>query len=173
MKLLFRRSQAKTIFGRPVFKLWARMEFEDDEHELVRYYRFEAAKLIEVIQPGLIQRSILAGFGAFSLCLIGLWAVNVVGFELMLISSFVLGLAGGWIYFDRRRETIFVRDLIHGRYFKCRSIIDLARKEAWLELITSFLRQVLETAKYWDGTEAVPIDALSKQEAKYMVISGL
>ena len=70
-------------------------------------------------------------------------------------------------------ETIYVKDLIHGRYFACPSIIELARKEAWLGVVSSFLRQVMESAKYWDGTEVVPVDALSRAEAKFVVIRGI
>jgi len=171
MQLLFRRSQGKSTFGKPIFKLWAQMEFEGDEQTIIHHYRLEGAKLIEAIQPGLLRRSALVGAAAFVVCLILL--SGPFGF----LMAALLGLfaAGGaaWIYYDQARETIFVNDLIHGRTFDCRSVIELARKEAWLELITAFLRQVMETAKYWDGTEAVPIDALSKQEAKYVVIKGL
>lgn len=170
MQLLFRRSQGRSTFGKPIFKLWAQMEFENDERTIINHYHFENTKLIEAIQPGLLRRSALVGLVAFIVCMI---VFSRLGFQI----SALLGLfaAGGaaWIYFDQNRETIFVNDLIHGRTFDCRSVIDLARKEAWLELITAFLRQVMETARHWDGTEAVPIDALSKQEAKYVVIKGL
>lgn len=171
MQLLFRRSQGRSTFGKPVFKLWAQMEFEDDEHTIISHYRFENAKLIEAFEPSLIRRSLLAGAGIFILASIVLWIP--MGFQYGLLTGFIFGCLAGWLYFDRHRETIYVRDLIHGRTFDCRSVIDLARKEAWLELITAFLRQVMETARNWDGTEAVPIDALSKQEAKYVVIRGL
>ena len=62
---------------------------------------------------------------------------------------------------------------MHGRYFKCRSVIDLARKEASLGVISSFLRQVMESAKTWDGAEVHDIEALSREEAKSVVIRGL
>jgi len=170
MQLLLRRSQAKTTFGRPVFKLWAKLEFEGDEDTLIRHYRFESAMLIEAEQPGLLRRSILVGGGVWLLVLMVLGGVSL---QLGGIVGFVAGLAAGWLFFDRTRETVFVKDLIHGRFFDCYSVIDLARKEAWLGLITSFLRQVMESARHWDGTEAMPIDALSKQEAKFVVIRGL
>jgi hypothetical protein len=88
-----------------------------------------------------------------------------------------LGLAGGagaaYFYYDRNRESVFVRDLIHGRHFACDSIVDLARKEAWLASVVSVLRQIMESAKHWDGTETIPIEALSKEEAKYIALKGL
>ncbi|MEJ8574155.1 hypothetical protein [Microbaculum marinum] len=171
MQLLLKRSQGTTaILARPVFRLYARVEFEDDEEAIVKRYRFESAKLIVAIQPGLLRRSALVAAAVFVTCFILLARTS---WQLAGLLGVVGGGAAGWLYFDRARETIFVKDLIHGRYFECKSIIELARKEAWLGLITSFLRQVMESAKHWDGTEAVPIDALSKQEAKYVVIRGL
>ncbi len=170
MQLLFKRSQGRSTFGKPVFKLWAQMEFEDDEHTIISHYRFENTKLIEAFEPSLLRRSALVGLGVLVLCFILLWSATT---QIALLIGVIAGGGAGWFYFDRHRETIYVRDLMHGRTFDCRSVIDLARKEAWLELITAFLRQVMETARYWDGTEAVPIDALSKQEAKYVVIKGL
>jgi hypothetical protein len=170
MQLLLRRSQTKPFFRRPVFKLWAQLEFEHDEVALIQHYRFQGARLIETVQPGLLRRSAFAGGITLAFLTAALWQTNI---QLAGIVGAVGGLAVGWLYYDFNRETIYVKDLIHGRFFRCRSVIELARKEAWLGVVTSFLRQVMESAKHWDGTEAVPIDALSKEEAKYAVIRGL
>ena len=170
MKLLFKRSQSKSTFGKPIFKLWAQIEFENDEEALVGHYRFASSKLIEAIQPGLIRRSALVGAIAFALCMI---VFSGAGYQLASFLGLLAGSGAGWFYYDRMRETIYVKDLIHGRYFACPSIIELARKEAWLGVVSSFLRQVMESAKYWDGAEVVPVDALSKAEAKFVVIRGL
>lgn len=170
MKLLLKRTQSKSKLGMPIFKLWAQIEFEDDEEALIRHYRFAGAKLIEAFQPGLVRRSAIVGVAVFLICLVSLWGMS---FQIASGGGLVLGGLLGWLYYDHNRETIFVKDLIHGRYFRCDSVIDLARKETWLGVVTSFLRQVMESAKYWDGTEVVPIDALSKAEAKFVVIRGL
>jgi len=171
MKLLLRRSQRRTrILSRPVFQLYARFEFEDDEEAIIKRYSFQSAILIERSQPGLLRRSGLVGviFTAVVVTVLADFGWQVAG-----TLGVLGGLAAGWLYFDRNRETIFVKDLIHGRFFDCGSIIDLVRKEAWLGIVASFFRQVMESAKHWDGTEAMPIEALSKQEAKYVVIRGL
>ena len=172
MQLLFKRAQGRSSFGKPVFRLWAQMEFEDDEQTIISHYRFENTKLIEAVQPGLLRNAALVGLASFVGVQLLLFSVHLP-FTMMMLLGIAGGIGGAWLFFDQNRETIYVRDLIYGRYFNCGSVIDLARKEAWLELITAFLRQVMETARYWDGTEAVPIDALSKQEAKYVVIKGL
>ena len=77
---------------------------------------------------------------------------------------------GSHWYFNEKRETLFVKDLLYGRRFKCKSIGDLARKEAWIENACLILRQTLETAKHWDGVETNPIPVLEKEEAKKLVI---
>ncbi len=89
------------------------------------------------------------------------------------LGAVVGGGGAGYFYFHQKRETIFVKDLMHGRYFTCDSIIELARKEAWLGVVTSFLRQVMESAKQWDGTETLDIEALPKDEAKLVMLKGL
>lgn len=61
---------------------------------------------------------------------------------------------------------------MHGRYFSCGSVVELARKEAWLETATAFLRQVMESAKHWDGTERRPVEVLPKDEAKRIILRG-
>lgn len=176
MKLLLRRSQSLTRlpeglarFRRPVFKLWAMLEFEGDEQKLIDTYHFADTMLIEAIQPTLIRNTAIIGVGAFVVAYLLFSGAGFFGILLALAA----GGGAGWIYFDRTRETIFVRDLLHGRYFDCKSVIALARKEAWLGVVTSYLRQVMESAKHWDGTEVREIEALSKEEAKLVAIRGL
>ena len=170
MKLLFKRNQTPGQVGKVKFQLWGKVELDEDEAEIVKRYKFDNAVLIEAVQPTLIRNAVLIA--------IGVWVV--LGFVLgpgMGTAGFLLAVVGGvgagYVYFHQKRETIFVKDLIHGRYFTCDSIIELARKEAWLGVVTSFLRQVMESAKHWDGTETLDIDALPKDEAKLVMIKGL
>ena len=127
--------------------------------------------LIEAEQPKLIRNTILLGLGAFALAFgfFGTFANTSIAF---LLGAAAGGGVGYW-WFNEKRETIYVRDLIHGRYFSCPSVIELARKEAWLGVVTSFLRQVMESAKHWDGTETQDIAALPKAEAKLVMLKGL
>lgn len=171
MKLLLRREQSNAGIGRVTFKLWARTELDENEEHLIRAYRFDSAKLIDIFQPGLARKAALVGVVA---CLIVTLVLNVVmGPQNAFAVGIVTGIGVGWLFHDRNRESIYVRDLIHGRHFTCTSVVDLARKEAWLAMVVSFLRQVMESAKHWDGTETIPIEALSKQEAKFIAVKGL
>jgi len=171
MELLFRRKQTPGKIRSVSFKLWSMIEFDQDEQEIVRRYRFADAVLIEALQPDLMRKTALmaAGifiitFGVFS----SMWGMGA-GFLLGLVAA---GGFGYW-YINEKRETIFVKDLIHGRDFSCDSVVELARKEAWLSTIISYLRQVMESAKHWDGTERLTVNPLPKDEARQVILKGL
>lgn len=171
MDLLFRREQTPGKLTRVNFKLWGKLELDAEEQAIVKRYKFDEAVLIEAIQPGLIRTTLLFAFGIF-VVVFGFFAANggtTAGFWVGLIA------AGGFAYWyiNEKRETIFVRDLLHGRHFKCDSVIELARKEAWLTTIVGFLRQVMESAKHWDGTERHTVEPLPKDEARQVIIKGI
>ena len=170
MNLLFKREQTDGMTGKVTFRLWAKTELDEDEQHIITRYRFEYAKLIDVLQPFLLRNAILIGVVVSVAVMVLFFGA---GFQLALALGVVGGGGAGYFYYDHNRETILVSDLIHGRYFACDNVIDLSRKEAWLAMVVSFLRQVMESAKHWDGTETIPIEALSKQEAKYIAIKGL
>ena len=183
MDLLFNREQSAGVagaslplpslfgLGAPKFKLWAKIELEPDEQAVVDHYRFDQAMLIDGFQPELVKKTATIAASVFVVATIFFW--TMAGFSSALFLALIAGGVAAYFYYDKRRETIFVRDLLHGRYFSCASVIDLARKEAWLETITAFLRQVMESAKHWDGTEAIKIEALPKDLAKQMMIKGI
>lgn len=166
MKLLFKREQATGKFGQALFKLWGKIDLDDLEAEAVRKYSFDNKILIEVEQTTLIRSAAIMGF----LALVAVYAILwILGLASALI-ALVAGVAAGYFYFHQKRETIFVKDLMHGRYFTCRSVIELAQKEAKLDELVTVLRQVMETAKHWDGTESVDVPVLDKDAAKQLVI---
>ncbi len=171
MELLFEREQTSSALDRIAFKLKGKVEFNEEEQELVKRYKFDAAMLIEAYQPELVRktavRAVLIFLGVLLFCFISMS---------YMVAFFIAICAGGgfgYWYYHQNRETIYVRDLMRGRYFVCDSVVALARKEAWLELICSFLRQVMESAKHWDGATRVPIKALPKDEAKQIIIKGI
>ena len=170
MNLLFKREQTDGVTGKVTFRLWAKTELDEDEQHIITRYRFADAKLIDITQPTLLRNAIIigvvVGFATMVLCF-------GAGFQLALLLGIGAGGGAGYLYYDRNRESILVKDLIHGRYFACDNVVELSRKEAWLAMVVSFLRQVMESAKHWDGTETIPIEALSKQEAKYIAVKGL
>lgn len=185
MDLLFKRDQSPgaaglspglpglTMFGlgAPKFKLWAKIELDPEEQIVLDHYRFDNAVLIDSFQPELLKRTGIVGVVVFLVTWMFFW--TIAGLSSAMFVGLLAGGAAAYFYFDKRRETIFVRDLLHGRYFTCGSVIELARKEAWLESVTAFLRQVMESAKNWGGTEAIRIEALPKDVAKHLIIKGL
>ena len=170
MDLLFKRAQTSGEVMRVRFKLWGKIELDAEEQGLIDRYDLDKAMLIEVLQPDLLRKAIYVGIAAT----IGSAVILPFIFHgFAAILCLATGIGAGWWYANEKRETIYVRDLMHGRYFKCDSVVDLARKEAWLATVVSFLRQVMETAKHWDGTESHKVEPLPKDEARQVILRGL
>ncbi|MEM9060578.1 MAG: hypothetical protein AAGD13_08950 [Pseudomonadota bacterium] len=135
----------------------------------MKRYRFDEAVLIEAIQPGLLRQTIIIVIFCVVFVLMASYVSTGIGFFIGIAAG------GGWGYWyiNDRRETILVRDLLHGRHFTRPSVVDRARKEAWLTTVTAFLRQVIESAKHWDGTERHTIEPLPKDEARRVILKGV
>lgn len=170
MDLLFKREQTSGA-GRAKFRLWGKVELDSEEEEIVKKYKFDDAILTLVIQPGLMRASVLVAVAVF--VVVFLVATAVFGMTIGALVGLVAGGGVAYWYFNEKRETVYVKDLIHGRHFSCDSVVELARKEEWLRLVTAFLRQVMESAKHWDGTERTKIDPLPKDEARQVIIRGI
>jgi hypothetical protein len=171
MDLLFKREQTPGKLAKVQFKLWGKIELDEEEQALINRYRFHDAILIAAIQPNLLRKTIFVVVGVFAI-VFALLAGNI-GFGGAFLLSAVAGIGAGYWYLNEKRETIFVKDLLHGRYFSCDSVVELARKEAWLETVVAFLRQVMESAKHWDGTQRHKIEPLPKDEARQVILKGL
>lgn len=169
MDLLFKREQTPGKLSRVNFKLWGKLELDEDEQAIVKRYRFDEAVLVEAIQPRLLRNSFLVGVGAMIVGMVFLASAGTIG----ILIGFLAGIGAGYWYFNEKRETVFVKDLLHGRHFTCDSVVELARKEAWLETIVGFLRQVMESAKHWDGTDRHQIEPLPKDEARQVILKGI
>lgn len=172
MDLLFQRSQSGGS-GKVSFKLWSKIELDEDERAIVSRYSFDQALLIVADQPGLLRNSLLFGLLGLIPAAVFIDFAQIRGAapSILLLVGAVL-LTAYWRY-HQKRETIYVKDLLHGRYFTCNSVIDLARKEAWLSTVVSYLRQVMESAKHWDGTQRHVVEPLPKDEARQVIIKGL
>lgn len=160
MKLLFKHSQTPGRFRKVQFKLWGQIEFEGDEHEIVDKYDLDDAILIAAIQPTLIRNAAI-----LALLVAAVAYATMQNFGLAII----VGAGVGYYFYHQKRETVYVKDLIHGRYFSCNSIIDQAKREQWLRDTVATLRQVMEAARHWDGTEAIDIPVLDKETARRLV----
>lgn len=170
MDLLFKREQTRGELTRVRFKLWGKVELDTEEQALIDRYALDDAMLIEVLQPGLLRKAIYVGIAA------AIGSIFILPFmvgALAVVLCPATGAGVGWWYANEKRETIYVRDLMRGRNFKCDSVIELARKEAWLATVVGFLRQVMETAKHWDGTESHKVEPLPKDEARQVILRGL
>lgn len=168
MQLLFEREQVSGARA-PKFKLMAKIELDDMEQKIVAHYRLDKALLIDKFDEELIKRTAILVVVAF---LVGLLLfIAMFGWTMGILLAMAAAGGGGWYYWDKNREFIFVSDLLKGRHFKCGSIIDLAKKEAYLSDVTMVLRQVMESARHWQGTQSHPIPVLPPDEAKRLIVS--
>lgn len=167
MKILMKRAQTPGRFRKVIFKLWGKVDLEGDEQKIIDRYDFDQAVLVFSDQPGLMRNAIIAGIvAAFVLNLPLDYMLGNFGSFLALCG----GAFAGWFVFDRFRETVYVKDLLYGRDFRCDSIIGLATREEWLKQTVAYLRQVMESAKHWDGTETMEVPKLDPETAKRVMI---
>ena len=169
MDILFKREQSSGSVGRINFKLWCQVEFNEEERALIERYDFENAILIEGDETALLKLAAYAGIGAFFISFVFLYALSTLGGALIL--ALLIGGGVGFWLFNEKRETIMVKDVVHGRYFKCKSVIDLARKEAELGGVIATLSAVMASAKHWDGEERLHVEPLTREQAKLLLKS--
>lgn len=180
MKLLLRRSQISAalfslvplrIGSGVIFTLNAELELDDEETALINKYKLTKAPLvvsdlIDDIRQS-VRPAILLGVVAFIVLYF------IVSFSTAVSISLLIIVAMTVVYYRALTENLIVSDLLAGgRTFRCDSIVHLVKKEAYLEAISGYLRQVLESAKHWDDREAINIKPLSKEEAKLAVLKG-
>lgn len=168
MKLLLKREQTTGRVGRVNFKLWAKIEIDDDERALMNRYKFDQALLMGEDDPSLLRKS---GFYGLLIAAVAYVILNTI-FPMNLALLFGLAAGGGFTYwyYNEKRDQVFVRDLLHGRHFKCPGIIDLTKKEAEVSEITAIFRQVMESARHWGGTQTEDIPVLSRDEARELIL---
>ena len=172
MELLFRREQTAGRIRRVQFSLWAKTEPTEEELDLLERYRMRNAILIETAQESFLKNLVILWLSLS--VILSIWLRMQLGslpFPTFLVVVFVTGAFLFWVYHEFR-ETIYVKDLLHGRTFTCPSVVALLKKEAQLHSASTYLRQVIESSKHWDGTEHVTIDPLSKEQAWKMVRRG-
>lgn len=179
MNILFKREQSNAAFSLVplrigsgvIFKLHAELELDEDENELVKQYKLSQVALVlsdpmEDLKRAFRPAMIVAFLAFLFFYLLG-------GFGTAFFMGFVIFLIMSVVYFKAMREQILLSHLLDGgRTFQCDSVVELIQKEAYLETVCSYLRQVLESAKHWDDRESIPIMPLPKEAAKAAVLKG-
>jgi len=152
-----------------MFHLQAELELDEEEQELMRKYRFQNAPLVLSDPIDDLKKSfrpaLILGIVAF----IVFWIL--ASFTTATTLAMLVTLVMTVVYFKTTREQIVVSDLLNGgRTFRCDSIVELIHKEAFLEGVSEYLRQVLESAKNWHDREVIPIKPMDKARAKEAVL---
>lgn len=170
MKILMRHEQTKGLFRSVRFKLWGKIELEGDEHKIIERYDFDQAALIIEHIEGLLKWAIITGIVAIAPAFF-IWA-GFLGRAIGTPLAILTGAFVGWFVYDRFRETVYVKDLLHGRHFRCRSIIEVSVQEERLKQMLAFLRSVMESAKHWGGTETTDVPPLDPEAAKRIMLKN-
>ncbi len=168
MDLLFKREQTTGKTSRVNFKLWGKLEPTEDEQALISRYRFDESILIGADDTHLLRGAVKLGAVVFVVA--ALLFTYMAGGTAGILGGLAAGVGAGYWHINEKRETIFVKDLLHGRNFKCDSVVELAKKEAWLEGACAMFRQVMESAKHWDGVEQHTIEPLPKEQARELIL---
>jgi hypothetical protein len=156
MQLLIQRGQGKTIvLRRPNFKLWAKFELNPEEAALINKYQVHDHVLVEGIPGQLRKAMIISGvLGVFAWGLIAPKARFEEGIQIALL---VFGV-GSLVIYDSIREQIRVRDILDGRFFKCKSVVTLITKEQNIAEMANAFRHLLEAMKNWGGREIIELE---------------
>lgn len=73
------------------------------------------------------------------------------------IALLVFGV-GSLVIYDSIREQIRVRDILDGRFFKCKSVVSLITKEQNIAEMANAFRHLLEAMKNWGGREIIELE---------------
>ena len=155
-----------------MFHLHAELELDQEETELIQKYGFTYAPMILSDPIDDLKMAFRPAFLLGVVIFVVMWSsgsfTSAIPFSVLVIIGMTI------VYFRTMREQILVSDLLNGgRVFRCDSIVELVRKEAYLESISAYLRQVLESAKNWHDREVLPITPLDKKSAKEAVLKML
>src|SRR5205823_125558 len=156
MQLLIQRGQGKTILlRRPNFRLWAKFELNPEEAALINKYQVHDHILVEGIPGQLRKAMIISGMvGMFGWGLIAAKA----RFEEGILIAILVFVIGSLVIYDNIREQILVRDILNGRFFKCKSVVSLMAKEQNIAEMANAFRHLLEAMKNWGGREIIELE---------------
>lgn len=194
MNLLLRRSQQHGLFSiiplrigfGPIFQLRVQIELNEEEKALVWKYRLGTALLVAGSRWAALRRAALSALIVGAIAYLAFFAFTsfrygIGNMDLFLIfyMTEALPLPALFaaimlvVYYLNEREHVTVDQLLSGgRTFYCDSVVELIQKEAYLERISEYLRQVLESAKHWHDREVIDIKPLDKAAAKQAVLAG-
>ena len=170
MKIIFKRTQYRSWLLRRVrFRLWCELELEQTEKEAIRHYDLAPAILASIEVPNLMRYALVAAAvtAPVSFFLFAYFFGRVTGGFLACGSA----LAAGWFVYDYFRETIYVKDLVHGRDFRCGTVSWLAWQEDELKKLVAILKRVIETSKYWDGGDVIEVPPYDEDFARDVIVT--
>lgn len=161
MQLLIQRGQRVTAFlRRPIFKLWVKFEVTPEEAGLINQYQVENMILTEGGLAGQLKIFLMNMAGgqlrlAFYLAVVIAliyWTVTS-----SLATALLVLIFGTFFIYSQIREQVKVHDILVGRNFSCKSVVDLMLMEEDIVKVADCFRYLLEMMKKWDSREIIEL----------------
>ena len=164
MQLLVQRgqqtfSELPLLPLKPVFFLRVRADLEGNEKVLIEKYRVRDALLYERDREQNVRTTFRWCIGIF-VGLSVLLQISGSGFVNGLVSGAIIAVIAFPIIYRQIREYIYIRDVIGGKVFLCRSVVALMEKEELIKKLSFGFRQLLEDMKNWGGEEVLDLQPL-------------
>jgi hypothetical protein len=150
MNLVMKRQRLEGGITWNTFKINARMTIDEDESSLIRKYSLRNV----VLTPGNTPRDLRKAAwisGIISLLLYFILLHNI-GVTLLVF------LVAGFLVYAQIREEVRVEDLLTGRDFGARSLVQLLVKENRIRKMSGVFAIVIEQARTWHEPEVIPIE---------------
>jgi hypothetical protein len=166
MQLLIQRGQRKTLLlRRPLFKLWVKFECLPEEAALINKYQVYNMILTEGGLAGqfkLYLKQIAGGEFRLALFLAVLPAVFTYVITNQILYALGVWFIGVFLIYPQIREQVRVYDVLAGRNFSCRSVVDLMILEEEIAKVANCFRHLLEVMKNWEGREIIELKPYSE-----------
>ncbi len=180
MKLLLSRGQTnKPAFSfiplrigkGVVFKLTAQLELEDEEKKLFRRYDLVKVALVTSDTANDLRRGFRPALILGVISYLVMYMISSIFLAIM--AAGIVTIVMTIVYFYALREQVMVSELVRGwKTFQCDSVVALIEKEDELHRMCQYLRQVIESSKYWDDREAISIKPLDRAELKKAILQS-
>jgi hypothetical protein len=140
------------------FKINARLVLEGDEQSLIDKYSLKTVTLTPGNPPRDRRKALL--FAAPLAVIVGMWVYNftVLSMPAAILVAFFAFLALWYVIYEQIREAVSISDLLDGRDFKARSMVQLLVKEQRIRKMSGVFAIVIEQARTWHEPEVIMVE---------------
>jgi hypothetical protein len=141
------------------FKINARLVLEGDEGKLIDQYSLRSVNLTPGNPPRDRRRSFLYAVPITFIVALLIFNFTAMNIQASVLFAFLIFFPFLWFgIYQQIREAVRVSDLIDGRDFKARSLVQLLVKEHRIRKMSGVFAIVIEQARTWHEPEIVPVE---------------